>query len=328
MRPSALTVAALHLLVLTTWPLAADLDPAIQADLHLVQAEDYITQKNYAAAAEALGKIFALQEQHDLTIPDEFHFKYAQVLHMAGEYEEAVSAVTHYLKIAGRVATHYRDSLSLLHTATQAAERAAEAVAAIAKAEAAAKAEAEARAEAAARARAAAVEVARNIAMVVVPAGSYLMGSPSSEEGRIQQHEGPQHWVTIREAFAVGVYEVTFDEWDACVSAGGCGGYVPDDAGWGRGRRPVIHVSWEDAQRFVAWLRRETGEPYRLLTEAEWEYVARAGSSAARYWGDSSSAQCRYSNGADQSLKRHSSGATVAACDDGYYRTAGDYLLK
>ena len=120
------------------------------------------------------------------------------------------------------------------------------------------------------------------------------MGSPSSERERYD-NEGPQHRVTIIDAFAVGKYEVTFEEWDACVSAGGCGGYRPDDEGWGRGRRPVINVSWEDAQRFVEWLREETGEPYRLLSEAEWEYVARAGTSTPFHTGGTiSTSQANY----------------------------------
>ena len=100
--------------------------------------------------------------------------------------------------------------------------------------------------------------------MVVVPAGSFLMGSPESEEWWFDW-EGPQHRVAIGEAFAVGVYEVTFKEWDACVADGGCGGYRPGDEGWGRGMRPVIHVSWEDAQAYVSWLTRKTGEEYRLV---------------------------------------------------------------
>ena len=86
--------------------------------------------------------------------------------------------------------------------------------------------------------------------MVVAPSGSFLMGSRSSEGGRWDD-EGPRHRVTIVRPFAVGVYEVTFGEWEACMSGGGCGGYRPDDAGWGRGRRPVIHVSWEDANAYV-----------------------------------------------------------------------------
>ena len=110
--------------------------------------------------------------------------------------------------------------------------------------------------------------------VVVVPAGSYQMGSPAGKEGR--DSDEARRSVTIPAAFAVGVREVTFAEWDACVSAGGCGRYRPPDGGWGRGRQPVINVSWHDAQAYVAWLSRRTGAEYRLLTEAEWEYAARA----------------------------------------------------
>ena len=122
--------------------------------------------------------------------------------------------------------------------------------------------------------------------MVVIPAGSFLMGSPESEEGRNDDEEGPQHRVTIPAPFAVGAYEVTFEEWDACVADGGCGGYRPDDHGWGRGWRPVIHVSWNDAQAYVRWLRGKTGKEYRLLSEAEWEYAARSGSRTRYSFGD------------------------------------------
>jgi formylglycine-generating enzyme required for sulfatase activity len=121
--------------------------------------------------------------------------------------------------------------------------------------------------------------------MVVVPAGSFTMGSPASEPGR-DKHESPQHSVTIAKPFAVGRFAVTFDEWDACVAYSGCNGYRPQDLGWGRNRRPVIFVSWDDATAYAAWLSRKTGKPYRLLTEAEWEYAARAGSTTAYYWGD------------------------------------------
>jgi formylglycine-generating enzyme required for sulfatase activity len=120
--------------------------------------------------------------------------------------------------------------------------------------------------------------------MVVVPAGSFVMGSPKDEKGR-RDDEGPQHKVTIARSIAVGKFEVTFDEWDACVAAGGCS-HKPEDAGWGRGRRPVINVSWEDAQGYVRWLSKKTGKSYRLLSEAEWEYAARAGTETRYPWGD------------------------------------------
>jgi hypothetical protein len=112
--------------------------------------------------------------------------------------------------------------------------------------------------------------------MVVVPAGSFTMGSPSKEEG--SGSEGPRHLVTIGKPFGVGKFEVTFSEWEACAAGGGCSNNPnPKDRGWGRGRRPVISVSWNDAKDFVNWLSRRTGKSYRLLSEAEWEYAARAG---------------------------------------------------
>lgn len=86
--------------------------------------------------------------------------------------------------------------------------------------------------------------------------------------------------------FEVGRYEVTFAQWDACVAAGGCNGYRPYDNGWGRGDRPVINVSWEDAKAYVQWLSERTGKWYRLPTSAEWEIAARAGSTTHFWWGD------------------------------------------
>ena len=120
--------------------------------------------------------------------------------------------------------------------------------------------------------------------MVVVPAGSFMMGSPEDEVGR-RDAEGPRHRRTIDEPFAIGVYEVTFAEWDACVAAGGCNGHRPHDDGWGRGRRPVINVSWNDAKAYVNWLSDRTGEEYRLPSEAEWEYAARAGMTTPFHFG-------------------------------------------
>jgi len=121
--------------------------------------------------------------------------------------------------------------------------------------------------------------------MVVVSAGSFTMGSPPSERGRAAD-ESPQHRVTIARPFAVGRFEVTFEEWDACVDDGGCNDYTPSDEGWGRVRRPAVNVSWDDAEAYVAWLSKKTGKPYRLLSESEYEYATRAGTQTAYPWGN------------------------------------------
>jgi formylglycine-generating enzyme required for sulfatase activity len=120
--------------------------------------------------------------------------------------------------------------------------------------------------------------------MIVVPAGNFIMGSPPDEKGR-SADEGPQHPVTIANSFAVSKYETTFDEWDTCVAYGDCAEGV-NDGGWGRGRRPLINVTWDDAQRYVEWLAKITGKPYRLLAEDEYEYATRAGTRTAFPWGD------------------------------------------
>ena len=119
--------------------------------------------------------------------------------------------------------------------------------------------------------------------MVVIAPGTFIMGSPRSEEMHHSSQE-PQHRVEISYHFAVGKYEVTFREWDACVSAGGCS-HHPDDLGRGRGSQPVVDVNWEDAREYVNWLSRKTGQNYRLLSESEWEYVARAGTTGPFHFG-------------------------------------------
>ena len=114
--------------------------------------------------------------------------------------------------------------------------------------------------------------------LVWLPQGEFMMGESTGAGS-------PRHGVRIDYMLAVGRFEVTFAEWDACVAAQGCR-YRPDDSGWGRGWQPVINVSWMDARQYVAWLSRRTGKSYRLLSEAEWEYAARAGSQVRYWWGN------------------------------------------
>ena len=171
--------------------------------------------------------------------------------------------------------------------------------------------------------------------MVVVSSGSFEMGSPESEAGRFDD-EGPVRQVTMARPFAVGVNEVTRGELARFVSAtgrsmrDGCWTYESGEGEWRSGRHwrspgfsqtdghPVVCVGWNDAKAYVRWLSGETGEEYRLPSEAEWEYVARAGTRTARYWGEGGSGQCRYANGADASTGFD----WRTGCNDGHARTS------
>ena len=118
--------------------------------------------------------------------------------------------------------------------------------------------------------------------MVMIPAGSFTQGSPVTETQSLDR-ERPQRTVNVP-TFAIGQYAVTFAEWDACVADGGCT-YDPID-GWGRGNRPVLRMSWNDAREYVAWLSIKTGHDYRLPSESEWEYATRAGTTGRFNTGD------------------------------------------
>jgi formylglycine-generating enzyme required for sulfatase activity len=182
--------------------------------------------------------------------------------------------------------------------------------------------------------------------MVVVPAGSFTMGSPASEEGRHHQ-EGPQHDVKIAKPFAVGKFQVTVDEFNRFVMEtgyyAGSSCYSWNGAEWEKtrglswrspgfsqtGSHPAACLSWNDATAYAAWLSKKTGEPYRLLTEAEWEYAARGrtgpGSYPRYFFGDAEKQMCSYGNGADESMKQEvsvSSSWLVFPCSDGYAYTS------
>ena len=269
--------------------LGQELPPEIQVDRLMVQAERETGDGEHWSAAITLERALEIYEEHGLEIPAAFWFRQASVLQDAGLHAQAIEASTRYLQEAGREGDHYLEVLELYDAAelakVEAAERAAEVAAALAAEEAR-----RSMAEAAEAERLAAEEQALAAAvaavapeMVMIPAGTFRMGCVSGQD--CFSDERPVHNVRIRQAFAVSKYEVTFAQWDACVLGGGCGGYRPDDEGWGRGTRPVINVSWDNAQAYVSWLSSQTGAAYRLLSEAEWEYVARAGRQTAYSWG-------------------------------------------
>ena len=219
---------------------ALQLPPDMQADRYLLQAEEQIERRNFAAAKQSLDRILALQDQHGLELPEEFFFRYAEVVERLGLYDEAIEAATKYLTLAGRDGEHYRAALRLLNSA-----------------------------EAEKNNPIAAME------FVQVPAGEFLMGSESEEAIYMEQ---PVTRVRISRGFYLGKYEVTQGQWQAVMGSNPsffdeCG---PDC--------PVEGVSWDDVQEFIRKLNAAVGEErYRLPTEAEWEYAARAGTSGDRY---------------------------------------------
>ena len=257
----------------------AQLPPTVMADRYLVQADRELRSGDAAAAVETLNLIVALQAEYGLEVPDMFWFRRAEAAYAARDMELTLKSVVRYIEVSGQDGEHYLAALEL-YDAAELAKAEADARLAAERAEAERLAERLAAEEEALAAAVSAVAPE----MAVIPAGSFRMGCVSGQD--CFDYEQPVREVTIPRAFAVSKYEVTFAQWDACVLSGGCGGYHPDDRGWGRGRRPVINVSWDDAQEYVRWLFRQTGQTYRLLTEAEWEYVARAGSSTLYSWGD------------------------------------------
>lgn len=161
--------------------------------------------------------------------------------------------------------------------------------------------------------------------LVIVPAGEFSMGSTASDPNH-QDDESPRHSVNFTKPFALGSYEVTFDQWDECVKDGACKD-APADEGWGRGSNPVVNISWDDiTKQFLPWLTKKSGKSYRLPTESEWEYAARSvkgtGNELAFGFGNNASELCTFGNGADLTAKESSGSNEAIDCRDGFANTA------
>ena len=294
------------IVALTIWgvavALAAQLPPDIMVDRYLLKAEQAVRDRDLATAREAMERVVSLQEQHGLEPAPEDHFRYAKVWQASGDPERALESLTRYLQLRGRQADHYVKALELMNRAE--ADKAGPAGSIIdysgaIKAGGEAEAAVTDRGPVPRRAGGELPEEIRRLSpaadlprtelvrqrggesrafdgmeFVWVPAGEFRMGSTSSEAFGDEQ---PVTRVRISRGFWLGKHEVTQSEWQAVM------GTNPSSFS-GCGRCPVERVSWDDAQGFIRQLNgRAGGSRYRLPTEAEWEYAARAGTSGDRY---------------------------------------------
>ena len=245
-RTSSLAWKSLLLLTLASVGLMAQLRPEIQADNYRLRAESAIKEQDYARARGAMEKVLDLQSEHDLEIPEEFYFKYADVLQRSGDPQAALGLILRYLEESGRDGASYNAALKLM-------DRVEREIAELDAAEAVA-------------------SLIRVMAFVRIPAGGFQMGS-NGEEAR--SDERPVTSVRISRDFEIGKYEITQVEWSA-VMGQNPSSIVCEQC-------PVTDVSWTDVREFIGILNQAAGPDrlYRLPTEAEWEYAAKAGTTYA-----------------------------------------------
>ncbi|TAK53072.1 MAG: formylglycine-generating enzyme family protein [Gammaproteobacteria bacterium] len=244
----------------------SSLPPEVQADILKTRIVDALSKQNVKGALLA----FDQYRQLKVAMPPALLFLEAKAAWVNMDAARAFNALEEFLKVAPREGDQYKRALAL-YPEYQA--RAAEVQR---------KLDEQRQAAEAAKLAAVLQQVPMMLAalqanMVSIPGGALQMGSASG-----YQDEKPVHTVNIK-PFMLGKYEVTFEQYDVFATA--TGRPLPDDSGWGRGKRPVIEVSWDDAQAFVAWLNQQSGLKFRLPSEAEWEYAARAGSTTDYPWG-------------------------------------------